>query len=438
MSDRQPGQSKPVRVALMGAPIGIGNRGVSALGTSLVRLILGARQDAEICLLIGHREPHTLELEVEGRIHALPVINHRMSPKARLQQQLWWITCLAFIYQFLGWNWLRRKIERANPWIRAVAAADFVGDIHGGDSFSDIYGLKGFVLDCIVLQAVLWVAREFVLLPQTYGPYRSRTARLLAGHILRRAKVILSRDDVGLAVVSNITGGWREAQFCPDVAFALEAVQPEDPAIEPPLAPGRQRILVGWNVSGLVYNGGFTRDNMFGLKLDYRAFVESLTGALLDIPSVELLLVPHTFAAPGRVESDNEACRLLARAVPAEHANRVHLVTAEYDQYRIKGVIGMCEFFIGSRMHACIAALSQGIPTVGVAYSRKFLGVFSSVGAGDWVVDGREVGEEEAVRRVVELFQQRQALAPMLREKVASAQQVLRKTFEALLTEAPS
>ena len=66
------------------------------------------------------------------------------------------------------------------------------------------------------------------------------------------------------------------------------------------------------------------------------------------------------------------------------------IVDREYDQHEIKGVIGMCDFFVGSRMHACIGALSQGIPCVGVAYSMKFRGVFESVGVADWVVDSRQ------------------------------------------------
>ena len=37
-------------------------------------------------------------------------------------------------------------------------------------------------------------------------------------------------------------------------------------------------------------------------------------------------------------------------------------------------------------MHACIAALSHGIPTTAVAYSKKFIGFFDSVGLGDYVM----------------------------------------------------
>jgi colanic acid/amylovoran biosynthesis protein len=36
-----------------------------------------------------------------------------------------------------------------------------------------------------------------------------------------------------------------------------------------------------------------------------------------------------------------------------------------------KGVIGLCHVLVGSRMHTNIAAMSQGIPTVAIAYSRK-------------------------------------------------------------------
>ena len=35
---------------------------------------------------------------------------------------------------------------------------------------------------------------------------------------------------------------------------------------------------------------------------------------------------------------------------------------------------------MGARMHACIAALSSGVPVMPTAYSRKFKGVFGTVG----------------------------------------------------------
>jgi colanic acid/amylovoran biosynthesis protein len=196
--------------------------------------------------------------------------------------------------------------------------------------------------------------------------------------------------------------------------------------------------LIGLNVSGLVYHGGYTRDNMFQLKLDYVGFVRLLVEQLLGDPSNRLVLVPHTFAPPGRVESDPSACRALQQALPLAIRNRVHLLLAEYDQHRIKGVIGMCDFFIGSRMHACIAALSQGIPTVGVAYSRNFAGVFETVGAAECVIDGRTEDEQDALASVQRLFARRRADAPTLRSNVAAAQVQLLRTFAGIVAADPA
>jgi colanic acid/amylovoran biosynthesis protein len=208
---------------------------------------------------------------------------------------------------------------------------------------------------------------------------------------------------------------------------------PAQPQIEPSLGERAGRVLVGLNVNGLMFNGGYTRDNMFELKLDYRAFLDAFVQDLLTRPDTDLLLVPHTYAAPGRVESDNEACRLLAASAPAQFASRIHRVTAEYDQHEIKGIIGQCDFFVGSRMHACIAALSQGIPTVGVAYSRKFAGVFDCVGAGGWVIDGRDTDAASALRRAAELYAERGSLRRELLPRVAQAREQLRTVFADLL-----
>lgn len=453
-----PDHQLPATVLLMGAPIGIGNRGVSALGASAVRLIYGACPTARIALLIGNKDDATIRFPVDGQPREIRVVNHRWSPRARLSEQLGWIALLAFLYRCLPINCWRRRLAARNRWIRAVVGAELVADIRGGDSFSDIYGVRRFLLGNLAALSVIWIRGRIALLPQTYGPYQSWWARVVARYILLRTSVILSRDTTGLDVVRQLTQGRREAIFCPDVAFALEARLPGTLQVEPPLPsaviaahssrldpppaaaaappadphPPPSITLVGLNVSGLMYNGGYTRDNMFGLKLDYRAFLDQLLRAFLARPEIKILLVPHTFAAPGRVESDNEACALLAAAHPPEAAARVHLVAEAYDQFHIKGVIGLCDFFIGSRMHACIAALSQGIPAVGVAYSRKFVGVFDSVGAQAWVVDGREVTASQAVDRILELFDQRAALRPILAARVAEAQAQLRQQFARL------
>ena len=315
-----------------------------------------------------------------------------------------------------------------------MAGAEVVGDVRGGDSFSDIYGMGRFLLGFLMAWSVILVRGDMVQFPQTYGPFKSSLARWLARFLLRRSSVVIARDERSRRVASELLGEGYEVHLSPDVAFSLAVTEPAIIALEPALiAPSAGRVI-GLNVNGLMYHGGYTRDNMFGLKLNYATFLTELVASLLGEHEGELWLVPHTFAAVGNVESDQEASRLLRDSLPPALQTRVRIVAEEYDQHEIKGVIGGCDFFIGSRMHACIAALSQGIPCVGVAYSMKFEGVFESVGMGEWVVDGRTAENAQAIARVLELYRCRNDVRETLGRRADEARDNLRAVFRRVFT----
>jgi polysaccharide pyruvyl transferase WcaK-like protein len=255
--------------------------------------------------------------------------------------------------------------------------------------------------------------------------------------------VVIARDQESQRLAQELVGPGHQVWLSPDVAFALEAVKPERLELDPPLPldsrlstlnPQHSTPLIGLNVSGLMFNGGYTRDNMFGLTLDYPAFLPALVVALLREHAGELWLVPHTYgAAPDSVEDDPAACYQVRAALPPELRERVRVVTGEYDCHQLKYIIGQCDFFVGSRMHACIAALSQGVPCVGVAYSKKFAGVFDSVGMGAWVVDARQVPNEQAVARILNLFRTRRAVVDGLRQRSQEARARLPEVFQRLV-----
>lgn len=119
-----------------------------------------------------------------------------------------------------------------------------MGDIRGGDSLSDIYGWRRFLLGFLAAWSVVLVKGKLVHFPQTYGPYARPWARRLARYLLRRSPVIVARDRESQRVAQELVGGKQEVWLSPDVAFALEARVPErietDPPLERPPGP------VGW------------------------------------------------------------------------------------------------------------------------------------------------------------------------------------------------
>jgi polysaccharide pyruvyl transferase WcaK-like protein len=313
--------------------------------------------------------------------------------------------------------------------------ADFVGEIRGGDSFSDIYGLRRLLLGVIPSVIVILMRKNLTLLPQTYGPFRSRIAKGVARLIMTRSTKLFSRDKDSVEVVQELLrhkGRNKKTGFCPDIAFVMESTTPREMAIHPPLTPHNSAPLIGLNISSLLY---FFRErthgNRFGLKIKYDEFNQALLKQLMEQTEANVLLIPHVFWG-GNEPNELDICNSIY-AQMNRFSDRIHLVTRQYDQSEMKGIIGMCDFLIGARMHACIAALSQCIPTIGLAYSRKFHGVFQSVQAEQMVVDMREKNQDEALDLIFDALDRRESLAKSLERNIPKIQSQIWDNFKDLL-----
>lgn len=414
-------------ISLLGTPLSSGNRGVLALAASLVRLLTLAAPNRPLRFLLVHREAEMRPMRVGKSVRLVPVVHGRKALRVAPAHHL-----LAIVAACLAW-WLiplrpvRSRLARLFPWLTALQESAFVGDIRGGDSFSDIYGLKRLVEGSIPPWTALLLRRPLVQFPQTYGPFKTRTARVVARFLLRRSAVIIARDRASRTVAEALVDRSQTVLLSPDVAFALEAIRPRSVTIEPRDDGLLASRPIGINVNGLMYRGGYDRRNMFGLKLEYPSFLTALVTRVLRETEATVLLIPHTWAPTQDVESDNQAALELRNSLPDSLRDRVRLVAAEYDAHEIKWIIGQCRFVVAARMHACIAALSQGIPAVGVAYSMKFRGVFETVGMEDWVIDGRSTGNEAALDAIMELYGRCEIARPRL---AAAAERARGELFE--------
>lgn len=260
-----------------------------------------------------------------------------------------------------------RSRDILKPWgyPALVWRADIVIDIGAGDSFADIYGptrlRKMFAMKFIAHL----LRRPLVVAPQTVGPFTKNSSRRLARATLRRSAVVASRDAASTVAARDL--GAEHVIEASDVALRLPYTPP------PPRAPGGP-VRAGLNVSGLLMNGGYSRQNMFGLTLDYPALMRALIGDLMK-RGAEVHLVPHVITNRGDVEDDATASADLAAEFPGVIVASDFATPSEAKSY----IAGM-DFFAGARMHACIAAFSSGVPVIPMAYSRKFEGLFGTLG----------------------------------------------------------
>jgi colanic acid/amylovoran biosynthesis protein len=426
-------------ICVLGASFRTGNLGVNALAESTIKILLLRWPQAEIVLFGSGYRPEDLRVPVGDREITVRTVPVRFCKRLLIPYHFVWFALYGLLARLLPWAGARRRLFAHNPYCRALHEARLVVDITGGDSFSDIYGMRRFTLGFLQKWLVLLYGKSLVMMPQTYGPFTRAMARRLARYILNRARKVYSRDSAGIEYVKDLLGG-RNADgkvlFAPDVAFLLDARKPAVLDVDGlDRVRAASSVVVGLNISGLLYYGGYTGGNEFGLTVAYPELVHEVVDFLLQKKDVLVLLVPHVIPTQeyqGDVENDLKACLEVHERSSGRYPQRLFVARRPYDQGQIKYVIGLCDFFIGTRMHSCIAALSQGIPAVGLAYSKKFRGVFESVGVGELALDMRQGGIDEMVAGIERALAARDALAKRLQETIPPVRQQVLSLLENL------
>ena len=372
--------------------------GVRALTAGSIKCILNQHPKAKVSLLDYSRNSSIYNLKLDDSVVPVPLVNMRFSKKIYLPNNIAFLLLLATCLKLIPSRRMRGWLMTKNRCLRHIMGADLIASIAGGDSFSDIYGLERLLYVALPQILVLLIGKRLILLPQTIGPFRRGSSRLVARYILRRAERVYSRDYRGLKEGEELLArgkAFAPFKFCYDVGFVVDAVPPARlEVVGLPLTREVRGNLVGLNISGLLFMGGYRQNNMFGLQVDYKELVHGLIDFLITKKGAKVLLVPHVFGDGATSESDQPACEQVYEALRNKYSDGLGLVRGSYDQSEIKYVIGRCDFFVGSRMHACIAAVSQHVPCVCIAYSSKFIGVMETTGIESMVADARRLSFE--------------------------------------------
>lgn len=277
----------------------------------------------------------------------------------------------------------RRKI------FHAIKDSNLVIDFTDGDSFSDIYGFKRFFDRSFDKLIVIGLNKKLLLGPQTYGPYKNKFCENIARYIFKHS-IIYSRDETSALLVEKLTN--ERPKVVTDIAMML-------PIDKDVIKVDKSYTNIGINVSSLLYNGGYTCNNQFNLKLDYKEYIDRLIHYLKN-NNYSIYLIPHVISEKedfNNVENDLKVCESISNKFGIKFDKDFYQYA---DPMQLKGVISQMDCFIGARMHSTIASYSSGVPTIPFAYSKKFKGLF---GALDYcyTVDGRDLNTEEALKLTI-------------------------------------
>jgi polysaccharide pyruvyl transferase WcaK-like protein len=423
---------KSKKILLLGGGFTTKNMGVWALSSSAITSALKAFPGSQIFFFDYNLKPEKFEIRQFGKNVSVQLINIRFSKRFWISNNIARLVATALLLNFIPFKNLKFNLLKKNRWLRDIWNSDIICSIAGGDSFSDIYGIERLVYVALPQILVLLMKKPLILLPQTIGPFKSLFGKSVARYILMRAHKVYSRDHETIKDIRERFSNKIKIQFCYDMGFILESVIAENKIPTWFSENDNSRPWIGLNISGLLYVGGYTKKNMFKIKIDYHNLLKLIINRFIEKHNAFIILVPHVKGEEDSIESDVIACREMFSENMNNYRNRLRIFDNVYNHHEIKALIGRCDFFIGSRMHACIAALSQCVPTVGLAYSQKFCGVFSSIEMEELVIDLRTYDESSIIALVDQIFKRRSEIRSTLEKKVPAVIDRVMSLFETM------
>lgn len=254
-----------------------------------------------------------------------------------------------------------------------------------------------------------------VLYAQSIGPVRHRIPRAFLKYVLKRASLIIVRDDMSRAFIEGM--GLTNAHLGADAAFLLQ----------PSSVDVREQVLEceGIALEGAVVGVSLSQDIASFLRVDYDEYIRCMAEFIDYIhskTSAVVLLVPHVVNPDGLSEDKDDVYTSKKVVSRVDKHGRCLVVQGDYGPEVLKAIIGLADVFVGCRMHSNIAALSMCIPTLAISYSHKYKGIMNMLGQGEYELslDGLEF--ELLKSKFDALWENKEEIKTTLKARLADAE----------------
>lgn len=383
------------KVGLLGAIIDNGNMGCVALTYSIIRALE----------IISIRLECGFQYYIFENTYNLKKIDYLCDELKISRNQIKWAP-VGYLHKVSS----RIKYMRKNREMKSkLRECDFVIDLTQGDSFTDIYGKERFLIHTKIKELVEEMGIPIILGPQTYGPFQNEKNRLYAKKIIQGSNMVISRDYASAAYLNSFCN--KKIYVTTDLAFMLPFKK-----IERSRELGK--IKVGVNVSSLLIKKKTEATiTDFTLKTDYDCYIKELMDYLSQKENYEIHLIPHV-GYDAVIETGTKYPKAIV------HQKFETPIEA-------KNCIADMDIFIGSRMHATIAAFSSGVATIPVAYSRKFSGLYNNLGY-PYVVDMQLLETQNAVQLTINYIKKFRELSDKGKDCISEVESKSKDTLRLL------
>ena len=378
------------------------NEGAVAMLLSTIKLLEQAFESPRIYIPVTHNDFQPTQQVIQRyRLNVCPLITYGHGYKKVL---------LGLLLSKLSVRFVSRLLH--HPGIHVYKNADLIVDI-SGDTLSDHYGKRNSFEEILGFLPAICYKRKIIVLPQSIGPYIYQRNRLLAKYVFNRCSLVIPREPITSTILNNLGIKTVSSVIINDVGFWLESAREE--RLKEIIKSEQIDIhvpMVGISVSQSFVRFRSNSSNNMGENY-YKTILDAIEFCVNKLEA-NILLIPHVTGPDTERHDDRIACRNLYKL--SEQKDNIYLLRDHYKADELKGLIGQCRIFIGTRMHANIAALSSCIPTLAMSYSHKTEGIMKLLGLEKWVYSDFTASIDNVLS---ELVQKREEIQRSLKTKMA-------------------
>ena len=237
-----------------------------------------------------------------------------------------------------------------------------------GFAFSDQWGPGPAIRLVRKMNSSSLKSVPLVLLPQALGTFEKESVKAAAGKLFDRSSLVYARDEASFRFVESF-GSKVSVKLSPDFTLGLRSLPWSGKTL-----PSDYTLIVP--NCRMLDRGGFG-ENYIGL-------MRKVHGLLKERGKNPYFLL-HDHSEDRRV---------------IDQVTDTPDILTHSDPRVLKGLLGGANFVLGSRFHALVSAMSQGVPCIGVGWSHKYPELFADFGVSEFCP--KDLSDVEYFEKLIE------------------------------------
>ncbi len=377
--------------------VGVSNKGSQALIMSTTDTIKKYIPDAEFTFMGLETNQNKIPIKKQLAFNVL-------------QNPYPWLYLLhsSFVHLFkkIGLNFSISKNSKLYDYYITDVVINSGGDHLSGENF----GLSSL----LNISYAILLDKPVVLYGESLGYYSNPIFNFIAKSVLNNTKVITVRESLSKKYLDNQGVKKPKVYLTADSAFNLNPV-PINVVLD---ILSREKIgdikrpLIGINASGLIskYRKSESKSNENEIITIFAEVIDDISKYL----DASVILIPHVYSIG---VSDKNVLNAIYNKI--RNKTKIYRIANEYSASELKGIIGLCDLFIGARMHSTIASTSMMVPTIGIAYSHKMYGIIGEMlGQEKYIIGVDELNSDKLFSTIKEAWKSRDEITAELKIKI--------------------